>query len=186
MGRRRRHIFIDDDTWPPSMHGTGGEDYFSQGWGMQKNAYPFCGTIIHEEDVPGCQASYRWHLADPVRFDKKIKVKLEHGHANHLRDDWSATAYWYQTLLGPDLRIQPVEERPPNRPRIKPIPELSAARALTDLQKQNIEQREERFKEFVDDRNKWLERRAKASRERAVNKVEIAKDIRARFLKSLD
>ena len=33
-------IFIDDDTWPPSMHGTGGEDYFSQGWGMQKNAYP--------------------------------------------------------------------------------------------------------------------------------------------------
>ncbi|OBT93134.1 hypothetical protein VE01_09203 [Pseudogymnoascus verrucosus] len=34
-------IFIDDDTWPPSMHGTGGEDYFSQGWGMQKNAFPF-------------------------------------------------------------------------------------------------------------------------------------------------
>ncbi|PGH35836.1 hypothetical protein GX50_01294 [[Emmonsia] crescens] len=67
-------IFIDDDTWPPSMHGTGGEGYFSQRWGMQKNAYPFCGTTIHEEDVPNYQVSYRWHLADPVHFSKKINV----------------------------------------------------------------------------------------------------------------
>jgi len=55
-------IFIDDDTWPPSLHGTGGEDYFSQGWGMQKNAYQFCGTIIHEEDVPNYQVSYRKYM----------------------------------------------------------------------------------------------------------------------------
>ncbi|KAL5344154.1 hypothetical protein BJX70DRAFT_393571 [Aspergillus crustosus] len=24
-------IFLDDDAWPPSMHGTGAEDYFAQG-----------------------------------------------------------------------------------------------------------------------------------------------------------
>lgn len=101
--------FIDDDTWPPSLHGTGGEDYFSQGWGMQKNAYPFCGSIIHEDDLPNNQVSYRFHLADPVRFNKRIKVTLESGHANHLRDDWSTTAYWYQTLPGPKLTILPVE-----------------------------------------------------------------------------
>ncbi|KKZ60098.1 hypothetical protein EMCG_00789 [[Emmonsia] crescens] len=44
-------IFIDDDTWSPSMHVTGGEDYFFQRWVMQKNAYPFCDITIHEEDV---------------------------------------------------------------------------------------------------------------------------------------
>ncbi|KAG4437399.1 hypothetical protein IFR05_007124 [Cadophora sp. M221] len=180
-------IFIDDDKWPPSMHGTGGEDYFTQGWGMQKNAYPFCGTIIHEEDVPGYQVSYRWHLPDPVRFNSKIRVTLEHGHANHLRDDWSSTAYWYQTLPGPKLDIAPVAARLPNRPQVKPPPYdgKSGLNVLTDLQKQNIKQRDERMKEFVDDRNKWLERRAAASRERARSNVEIAKDIRKRFFESL-
>ncbi|KAH7388950.1 hypothetical protein BKA64DRAFT_580535 [Cadophora sp. MPI-SDFR-AT-0126] len=181
-------IFIDDDKWPPSMHGTGGEDYFTQGWGMQKNAYPFCGTIIHEEDVPGYQVSYRWHLPDPVRFNSKIKVTLEHGHANHLRDDWSTTAYWYQTLPAPKLAIPPVADRLPNRPQVKPPPSYdgkSGANVLTDLQKKNIQQRDDRMKEFVDDRNKWLERRAAASRERARNNVEIARDIRTRFMNSL-
>ncbi|KAL5345679.1 hypothetical protein ACLOAV_009433 [Pseudogymnoascus australis] len=178
-------IFIDDDTWPPSMHGTGGEDYFSQGWGMQKNAFPFAGTIIHEDDVPGYQVSYRWHLPDPVRFNSKIKVTLENGHANHLSDDWSSTAYWYQTLPGPKLDILPVVERLPNRPEVKQ-PETPVAKDLTELQTANLKQQSERMKEFVDDREKWLERRAVASRERARNNIEIAKDIRKRFMESLE
>ncbi|KFY77765.1 hypothetical protein V499_02919 [Pseudogymnoascus sp. VKM F-103] len=178
-------IFIDDDTWPPSMHGTGGEDYFSQGWGMQKNAFPFAGTIIHEDDVPGYQVSYRWHLPDPVRFNSKIKVTLEHGHANHLSDDWSSTAYWYQTLPGPKLEILPVAERLPNRPEVKQ-PEVPAAKDLTELQTAHLKQQDERMKEFVADRENWLERRAVASRERARNNIEIAKDIRKRFMESLE
>lgn len=178
-------IFIDDDTWPPSMHGTGGEDYFSQGWGMQKNAFPFAGTIIHEDDVPNTQVSYRWHLPDPVRFNKRIKVTLEYGHANHLRDDWSTTAYWYQTLPGPKLEILPVEQRLPRRPRI-PVPDDSDVKVdnLTDLQKNLIRQNEERMKAFLEDRDQWLERRAAASRERARNNIEIAKDIRRRFFET--
>ena len=177
-------IFIDDDKWP-SMHGTGGEDYFTQGWGMQKNAYPFCGSIIHEEDVPNHQVSYRWHLADPIRFEKKIKVNLEHGHANHLRDDWSTTAYWYQNLPGPNLDIQPVEERLPNRPTVKPPHEAAENRPLTDSQKKMVAQREERLRAFVEDRNKWLQRRAADSKERSKKNIEAAKDIRKRFMESL-
>lgn len=30
-------------------------------------------------------------------FEKSIKVTIEHGHDNHRSDDWSTTAYWYQT-----------------------------------------------------------------------------------------
>lgn len=180
-------IFIDDDTWPPSMHGTGGEDYFSQGWGMQKNAYPFSGTIIHEEDVPNFQVSYRWHLPDPVRFNKRIKVTMEHGHANHLRDDWSTTAYWYQTLPSPKLEMQPLVERIPRKPQFphadEPIPEPDLS-TLTSQQRRNVEQHDKRMEEFVDNRNEWLQRRATNSRERARKNVEIAKDIRRRFLKS--
>ena len=58
-------IFIDDDTWPPSLHGTGTEDYFNHAWGMQRNAYPFHGAIVHEGDVPGYAVSYRFHVAGP-------------------------------------------------------------------------------------------------------------------------
>jgi hypothetical protein len=180
-------IFIDDDTWPPSMHGTGGEDYFSQGWGMQKNAYPFCGTIIHEDDVPNTQVSYRWHLADPVRFSKRIKVTLETGHANHLRDDWSTTAYWYQTLPGPKLEILPVEERLPRRPAVAEVPEPTEEElaALSADKKEKLRQHRERYDAFVMDRNEWLARRAKESKERALSNVRICEDIRQRFLNSL-
>lgn len=130
-------IFIDDDTWPPSLHGTGMEDYFGHAWGMQRNGYLFNGTIVHEEDVPGFHHSYRFHIVDPIRFSRRIKVTFEHGHANHLSDDWSSTAYWYQTLPSPVLEIPAVEERLPLRPLDRVIradlpgtlsPEQTAAR----------------------------------------------------------
>jgi hypothetical protein len=177
-------IFIDDDTWPPSMHGTGGEDYFNQAWGMQRNAYPFNGTIVHEEDVPGYQVSYRWHLADPVRFDKRIRVTMEHGHANHLADDWASTAYWYQTLPSPRLDIPPVEQRLPRRPVSPPqdgltTPDRSGLPAeLLDA----IRARDGRMTEFEAKRAEWFQRRAADTRRRQVANAEHARLIRAAFL----
>ena len=179
-------IFIDDDVWPPSLHGTGSEDYFSQGWGMQKNAYSFAGSIIHEDDVPNTQVSYRWHLPDPVRFSKKIKVTLESGHANHLRDDWATTAYWYQTLPGPKLSLPSVDKRLVRRPIIPQddIPKASQAN-LTSEQKTMIAQRDERFKEYLKDRQIWVDRRAADSKQRAVDNAKIATEIRSRWLAGL-
>ena len=47
-------------------------------------------------------------------FEKSIKVTIEHGHANHRSDDWSSTAYWYQTEPHkPFPEILPVEKRLP-------------------------------------------------------------------------
>jgi len=86
------------------------------------------------------------------------------------------------------LDILPVNERLPRKPQIlppgNPVSGL-ATQDLTELQVKNIKQREERMKTFVDDRNKWLERRAVAGRERARNNVETAKDIKKRFQESL-
>ena len=109
-------IFIDDDTWPPSLHGTGTEDYFNHAWGMQRQAYPYHGAIVHEGDVPGYAVSYRFHVVDPVRFSSRIRVTIEHGHANHLADDWASTAYWYRLGPGPTESVPPVAQRLPNRP----------------------------------------------------------------------
>lgn len=91
-------IFIDDDTWPPSLHGTGTEDYFSHAYGMQDTFGPFHGVSVWNDhkDWEGQFTVYRYHIADPVQFRRRIRVTIEHGHANGRSDDYASTAYWYQ------------------------------------------------------------------------------------------
>lgn len=94
-------FMIDDDTWPPSLHGTGSEDYFTQAWGMHNKSYLYAGVSIHEfhPNHPNRRAltSYRLHILDPILFSKRIKFSIEHGHANLQQNDYSSVAYWYQT-----------------------------------------------------------------------------------------
>ncbi|MDX6235182.1 MAG: hypothetical protein QOH68_4349 [Nocardioidaceae bacterium] len=108
-------IFIDGDTWPPSLHGTGTEDYLTHAWGMQKNSAPYGGSILHESDVPNYSVGFRQHVMDPIRFQSGLRVTIEHGHANHLSDDWASTAYWYQTDPAGSSTIAPVADRLPSR-----------------------------------------------------------------------
>ena len=100
-------ILIDDEE-EPSINGTGAEDYFNHAWGMQRNQSPYNGTIMHDGDTKGYQVSYRFHLTDPIHIKKHIQISMEHGHANHLSDDWSCTAYWYQAAPVTSVTIQPV------------------------------------------------------------------------------
>jgi hypothetical protein len=175
-------IFIDDDTWPPSLHGTGTEDYFNHAWGMQKNAYPYHGTIVHESDVPGYSVSYRQHIVDPVRFSTRIKVSIEHGHANHLSDDWAATAYWYQTLPSPPTHILPVDQRLPTRPaRVtaddpRPAPDDIADEAAT--LRQRYAQRYEEYRGHLSARS--ADRAARSQTESRANSEQAA-DLRRRY-----
>lgn len=173
-------FFIDDDTWPPSLHGTGSEDYFGHAWGMQHNAFPMFGTIVHEEDVPGFQHSYRFHIADPVRFKRNIKVTIEHGHANHLSDDYSSTAYWYQTLPTKPFSILPVAERLPIRAE---APATSAPTpAWADDQIRARADQEARRAAFLLERKTFYEGRAADALAASAGNVQQAADIRRRFL----
>jgi len=88
-------IWVDGYKWPPDLHGTGSEDYLNQAWGMQDNAFARNGSSIHEYNTDGYQTSYVFHLENPVRFTRQIKVTIEHGHGNHLCNEMSSVAYWY-------------------------------------------------------------------------------------------
>lgn len=68
-----------------------------------------------------------------------------------------------------------------------PIPEPSEREiaALSAEKKEKLAQHRERYEAFVKDRNDWLERRAKDTKQRALNNVWICEDIRQRFLTSL-
>ncbi len=91
-------IFIDGEEWPPSLHGTGTEDYFNTAWCPATPYHaPYHGiTLPGGPNWSGKISLYRFHIEDPVCFQKSIKVTIEHGHANNRNDDYSSTAYWYQ------------------------------------------------------------------------------------------
>ena len=106
-------IWVDGYKWPPDLHGTGSEDYLNQAWGMQDNAFMHNGSSIHESNTNGYQTSYVHHLENPVRFQKEIKVTIEHGHGNHLSNEMASVAYWYQSEPHKPFGIVPVEQRKP-------------------------------------------------------------------------
>ena len=92
-------IFIDGENWPPRIHGTGTEDYFNTAWcPKQEVCTPYHGIILGGgPNWSGKISVYRYHVPDPILFDRSIKVTIEHGHNNHRSDDIASTAYWYQT-----------------------------------------------------------------------------------------
>ncbi|NQT59993.1 MAG: DUF2961 domain-containing protein [Bacteroidetes bacterium] len=95
-------IFIDGESWPPSLHGTGTEDYFNTAFGPSEEfSYPNFGIPLYSGNEAGFMyggknSMYRFHIKDPIHFRKSIRVTIEHGHANLLSNDYSSTAYWYQ------------------------------------------------------------------------------------------
>lgn len=108
-------IFIDDDSFPPRLHGTGTEDYFNTAWCPTQSYHaPYHGiTLPGQDNWKGQISLYRFHIEDPVTFSKSIKVTIEHGHANKRSDDVSSVAYWYQTLPHRPFDLLPVAQRLP-------------------------------------------------------------------------
>jgi len=91
-------IFIDGEP-RPSIIGTGTEDYYGMSWcPTQGYCAPYHGLPLPGgKNWSGKITWYRYHILDPIYFEKSIRVSIEHGHANRRSDDYSSTAYWYQT-----------------------------------------------------------------------------------------
>lgn len=107
-------IFIDGETWPPTLHGTGTEDYFCAAWGYPSGKYdaPYHGvSLAGPTEGPtaysGKWSMYRFHIEDPVIFHESIRVTIEHGHDNVHASDYSSVAYWYQNEPHPPFQPFP-------------------------------------------------------------------------------
>ncbi|MCI0366562.1 MAG: DUF2961 domain-containing protein, partial [Phycisphaerales bacterium] len=65
---------------------------------------------------PGKWSMYRFHIEDPVMFEKSIKITIEHGHGNVQSNDYSSVAYWYQNEPHRAFpALLPVDQRMPIR-----------------------------------------------------------------------
>lgn len=109
-------VYVDGEA-QPSIYGTGTEDYYNSGWYFNRGTYsaPFHGCTI-KDDQKGRVCAYRWHILDPIPFQKSIRFTLEHGHANEVEGDYSSMAYWYQTPPVGLLPLPPFADRLPYEP----------------------------------------------------------------------
>jgi len=128
-------FYIDGDTQFPTINGTGTEDYFCGAYdfdsmqkkpdGSESSEYtvfsgPYTGLpqVIRSDghyDIAQRFGLYRWHIADPVRFEKDLKVTIQDlgwhadGRYMPLQDDIASTVFWYQT--GPHGAFPPLPSK---------------------------------------------------------------------------
>ncbi|MBN1588293.1 MAG: DUF2961 domain-containing protein [Pirellulales bacterium] len=112
FGEGDEKIYIDGEE-TASIWGTGTEDYFLSAWGLKTTSTPYFGTPYFDQwgIVGGHTSAYRWHIHDPIVFNRSIKVTIEHwgwispdenpnqknDSWNERQDDYSSVAFWYQT-----------------------------------------------------------------------------------------
>lgn len=108
-------FFIDGDREYPTICGTGTEDYFCGSYNFenqQTHEYeefttPYSGLaqVIRPNRLYESQmrfGMYRWHLTDPIYFQKDIRVTIQAlgwrsgGRYLPLQDDIASVAFWYQ------------------------------------------------------------------------------------------
>ena len=119
-GEGEMKFYMDGDTDFPTICGTGTEDYFCGSYdfdtkqkGSERSEYtefcsPYTGLpqVIRGDghyNVSQRFGLYRWHITDPVRFEKNLKVTIQDlgwrsgGRYLPLQDDMASTVFWYQS-----------------------------------------------------------------------------------------
>ncbi|NLE38274.1 MAG: DUF2961 domain-containing protein, partial [Pirellulaceae bacterium] len=101
-------VFIDGEA-EPRLTGTGTEDYFNDAWGFRVFNHPYAGcTLFEGRSIDSRISAYRWHIRDPIPFQKSIHFTIENkGWVSYedgrlfkrfgdRRDNYSSVAFWYQ------------------------------------------------------------------------------------------
>lgn len=90
-------IYVDNEPLP-SISGTGTEDYFNSGFYFSKGTFsaPHWGCTVRDYFSARC-AAYRFHINDPIPFQRSLRVEMDHGYTNQVQTDYASVAYWYQS-----------------------------------------------------------------------------------------
>lgn len=106
-------FFMDGDKEFPTICGTGTEDYFCGSYNFDRNgqytefstAYAGLAQVIRPDGTYKANQRfglYRWHITDPIRFEKDLKVTIQDlgwrsgGRYLPQKSDIASVAYWYQ------------------------------------------------------------------------------------------
>jgi Protein of unknown function (DUF2961)/HEAT repeats len=108
FGEGDERFYVDGEA-TASIVGTGSEDYFNDAWGLHVVEGDYTGVTVADGTGLGTRMSaYRWHLIDPVPFQKSLRIDMEHlgwtfnqdgsvkSAFGERTDLISLVAYWYQ------------------------------------------------------------------------------------------
>lgn len=75
-------VFRDGDTEHPTICGTGLEDYVGTAWGMGPHAALWAGAPLEvrrtpDQVQPDLVGFYRWHVPDPIMFEREARVTIQ-------------------------------------------------------------------------------------------------------------
>ncbi len=154
FGEGDEKVYIDGEK-DASIWGTGTEDYFLSAWGLKKTSTPYSGVPYFDQwgIVGGHTSAYRWHLNDPIVFQKGIKVTIEHfgwmspdenpkhvtNSWNEREDDFSSVAFWYQVGKPTFAARAPAERTLPNIDRVIAYARDGATHGAGDAAPQSLE-----------------------------------------------
>jgi len=100
--------YLDGDQEYPTICGTGSEDYVGLSWGIQQTPYFYNGCSLNQK---GFVSMYRWHLPDPIFWQKAGRVTIQQiGYNQGLferQDDWSCATFWYEPVPSAPLPAFP-------------------------------------------------------------------------------
>ncbi len=154
FGEGDERIYIDGEVHP-SIQGTGTEDYFLSAWGLKKTLQPYFGTPYFDQwgIVGGHTSAYRWHVEDPIVFQRGIRVTIEHfgwmsvdenpehkeNSWNEREDDFSSVAFWYQQGPSTFQDRAPADRKLPNLDRVIAYARDVATHGSGEAVKQDLE-----------------------------------------------
>ena len=154
-------VYRDGDDALPTICGTGLEDYVGSAWGLGAHHGPYGGAplIVGRPERPDLVGFYRWHLADPIMYERDLRVTIQQIGAMFFAAGQEADMVAYE-------KSNPVAGAGWNRPRNaallawgiaervddycatayvycrepQPVPPLDVAAALADIERRDYEQ----------------------------------------------
>lgn len=87
-------IYVDDAK-TPAFYGTGTEDYFNSTFYFYLDEYSLQQNGMTNSDLHYHKSMYRFHLTDPINFQKYIRFQIEHGDYNNKLGNYQSLAFAY-------------------------------------------------------------------------------------------
>jgi hypothetical protein len=147
--------FYVDGADKPNIEGTGTEDYFNDAWSLRESSGPYYGVTLAQGTGLGSRMSaYRWHILDPVPFQRSLRFEIEHAGWTYRADGsvrsafderadlFSSVAFWYQQGIAedqPELPFGPARLPHGNAQQIeveRAIADVRTERGRAEVQKE--------------------------------------------------
>jgi hypothetical protein len=87
-------IYVDD-AGSPVFYGTGTEDYFNSTFYFFFDEYSLAQNGTTNSDDFYHKSMYRFHLTDPIYFEKHLRFQIEHGDFNNKLGNYQSLSFFY-------------------------------------------------------------------------------------------